>query len=43
MADTFATEPDKMSTPSEKALAVTTHDTNPLTDIPKALYVGTGG
>ena len=43
MADIFATLGDTTSAPSTKALGVTPHDTNPLTDIPKALYVGTAG
>jgi type 1 fimbria pilin len=43
MTDTFATLGDSPSAPSTRALAVTPHDSNPLTDIPKALYVGTAG
>lgn len=43
MADTFATTVDAPSAPATKALAVTPHDSNALTDIPKALFVGTGG
>ena len=34
---------DALTAPATRALAVTPHDTNPLTDIPKAIYVGTGG
>ncbi len=43
MADTFSTLGDSPSAPSTYALAVTPHDVNALTDIPKALYVGTSG
>lgn len=43
MADNFSTLGDSPSAPSTYALAVTPHDSNALTDIPKALYVGTGG
>ncbi|WEK43658.1 MAG: hypothetical protein P0Y64_02150 [Candidatus Sphingomonas colombiensis] len=34
---------DTISSPARSAAAVSPHDTNALTDIPKALYVGTGG
>ena len=43
MADAFSTLSDSASAPATYALAVTPHDSNALTDIPKALYVGTGG
>jgi type 1 fimbria pilin len=43
MADNFSTLGDSPSAPSTYALAVTPHDSNALTDIPKALFVGTGG
>lgn len=43
MTDYFQSSADSVSSPSRRALAVTPHDTSPLTDIPKALYVGTGG
>ena len=43
MADSFATTVDAPSAPATKALAVTPHDSNPIIDIPKALFVGTGG
>ncbi|THD38347.1 MAG: hypothetical protein E7773_00930 [Sphingomonas sp.] len=43
MSDPFQSSTDAVSAPARRALAVTPHDTNPLTDIPKALYVGTGG
>ena len=40
MADQFSTNADQVSAPATKALAVSPHDTNPLTDIPTALFVG---
>ena len=43
MADAFANSADQVSAPATRAVAVLPHDTNALTDIPKALYVGTGG
>ena len=43
MADQFAPFSDDADNPARKALAVTPHDSNALTDIPKALFVGTGG
>lgn len=43
MADHFSNVADSVAAPARQALAVTPHDTNPLADIPKALYVGTGG
>jgi hypothetical protein len=43
MADNFASYADDADNPARKALAVTPHDSNALTDIPKALFVGTGG
>ncbi len=43
MADFFSNAADHVAAPARQALVVTPHDTNPLTDIPKALYVGTGG
>ena len=43
MADAFSTTADGVSAPARRALAVSPHDSNELTDIPKALYVGTGG
>ncbi len=43
MADNFSTLGDSPTAPSTYALAVTPHDSNALTDIPKALFVGTGG
>jgi hypothetical protein len=43
MADQFQNSADQVSAPATRAVAVTPHDSNPLTDIPKALFVGTGG
>lgn len=43
MADAFANSADAPHAPATRAVAVTPHDTNPLTDIPKALYVGSAG
>lgn len=43
MADSFANSADQVSAPATRAVAVVPHDTNALSDIPKALYVGTGG
>ena len=43
MADGFAESADQVSAPSTRAVAVVPDDGTPLRDIPKALYVGTGG
>jgi hypothetical protein len=43
MADPFSNFADQVTAPATRAAAVTPHDVNALTDIPKALYVGTGG
>lgn len=43
MADQFAGMVDSTTSPARRAVAVTPHDTNPLLDIPKASFVGTGG
>lgn len=43
MADGFANTADQVSAPATRAVAVVPNDTNALGDIPKALYVGTGG
>lgn len=43
MADPFANLGDQVSAPATRAVAVVPHDTTPLADIPKALFVGTGG
>lgn len=41
--DSFAAHGDAPAAPSRAPFAITPHDTNALTTIPKALYVGTGG
>ena len=43
MADEFQTFADSVSGPATRAAAVVPHDVDPLSEIPKALYVGTGG
>ena len=43
MTDYFASYGDTPSAPATRALAVTPHDVNALSDVPKALYVGTAG
>lgn len=43
MADQFAFAADQISAPATRAVAVVPHDSNALVDIPKALFVGTGG
>ena len=43
MPDQFSNSADQVSAPATRAVAVVPHDANPLTDIPKALYVGSGG
>lgn len=43
MADQFSNNADQVSAPATRAIAVTPHDSNALSDIPKALFIGTGG
>lgn len=43
MPDAFSAAADSASAPARRALAVTPHDSTALADIPKALFVGTGG
>ncbi|HEY0625470.1 MAG TPA: hypothetical protein VGD10_01930 [Allosphingosinicella sp.] len=43
MADQFSGTLDSVSSPATRAVAVAPHDANALVDIPKALFVGTGG
>lgn len=43
MADQFQSTADTPSAPASRAESVSPHDSNALSDIPKALYVGTGG
>ena len=42
-ADPYGSFGDTVSSPANRAVTVTPDDTAPLADIPKALYVGTGG
>ena len=43
MPDQFSSHGDSVSAPATRAVAVAPHDVNALADIPKALFVGTGG
>ena len=43
MADQFQNNADQVSAPATRAVAISPHDSNALADIPKALFVGTGG
>lgn len=43
MADRFSERGDSVGAPARSAAAVVPHDSNGLADIPKALFVGTGG
>lgn len=43
MPDAFSGTLDSVSSPATYARAVVPHDINPLPDVPKALFVGTGG
>lgn len=43
MADPFTNIADSATAPARLAVPVVPSDTNPLADIPKALFVGTGG
>jgi hypothetical protein len=43
MPDPFATYSDSVGAPATRVVVVTPHDSTALTDIPKALYVGTAG
>jgi type 1 fimbria pilin len=43
MADNFSYAADSVVAPARQAVAVTPHDSDALPDIPKALFVGTGG
>ena len=43
MADPFSGAVDSVIAPATRAVAVVPHDLNPLADIPKALFVGSGG
>lgn len=43
MTDKFQSYADTPSAPATRVAGVTPSDTAPLTDLPKALYVGVGG
>jgi outer membrane receptor protein involved in Fe transport len=43
MADAFGGTLDSVSSPATRGVAVAPHDAEPLADVPKALFVGTGG
>ncbi|PVX28991.1 spike base protein, RCAP_Rcc01079 family [Sphingomonas pokkalii] len=43
MADSFANSADHVAAPATRAVAVVPSDGTPLPDIPKGLYIGTGG
>ncbi len=43
MADAFSGAVDAVSAPATRAVAVVPHDVNALADVPKALFVGSGG
>jgi hypothetical protein len=43
MPDFFQNSADAVHAPATRCVGVTPHDATPLADIPKALYVGTGG
>jgi hypothetical protein len=43
MADSFSMSVDSVMAPATRAVAVVPHDANALADVPKALFVGTGG
>lgn len=43
MTDQFSNCADQVSAPATRAVAVVPDDSMPLADIPKALFVGTGG
>lgn len=43
MSDPFSNHADQVSAPATNAVAVTPHDSAALNDIPKALYIGSGG
>lgn len=43
MADQFSNSADQVSAPATRAVSVAPDDGNALAEIPKALFVGTGG
>ena len=43
MTDQFSSRADAVSAPATDGVAVVPHDSDALADIPKALFIGTGG
>lgn len=43
MADKYQGTADTIIGPSRKCFDIVPHDINPLSDIPKGIYIGTGG
>jgi hypothetical protein len=43
MRNNYTLEENPVDAPATRTVAVSPHNTNELVDIPKALYVGTGG
>ena len=43
MSDPFSNRADSVTAPAARARTVTPHDSNALPEVPKALYVGSGG
>jgi hypothetical protein len=43
MSDPFASFADHVAAPAMRAVTVVPHDGNALSEVPKALFVGTGG
>ena len=43
MPDKFQNQSDNVDLQARKLLAITPHNDNDLADLPKALYIGTGG
>jgi hypothetical protein len=43
MPDRFETQLDSPALPARDAFAIAPHDSNAITILPKAIYVGTGG
>lgn len=43
MADSFSNFSDSVSAPATSAVAIAPSDSTAIPDIPKALYIGTGG
>lgn len=43
MADKFSAHTDAPIQPARRGVAVTPHDSNQLTDVPKALFIGGAG